>query len=73
MSKAYSDLLDAIKGLTDGSVPETSGKPDKSDKNDTDGAVQTGDNTPIVAAVCITIAAALAAVVCVLYKKKRKS
>lgn len=73
VSKAYSDLLDAIKGLTDGSVPETSGKPDKSDKNDTDGAVQTGDNTPIVAAVCITIAAALAAVVCVLYKKKRKS
>lgn len=73
VSKAYSDLLDAIKGLTDGSVPDASGNPDKSDKNDNDGAVQTGDNTPVAATICITIAAALVAMVCVLYRKKRKS
>lgn len=58
VSKAYSELLDAIKGLTDGSVPQASGS---SDKDGDKGAVKTGDTAPIAATAGVMMMAALIA------------
>lgn len=67
VSRAYSDLLDAIKGLTDGSVPQAGA--DK-EQNADQSSVQTGDTTPVYAAAAVMLAG-LAAAVWAVYRRKR--
>lgn len=67
VSKAYSDLLDAVKGLTDGNGPAESSK----DKDKGQNATKTGDSTPLVGTIVLMLAALIIAAV-VVYRKKIK-
>lgn len=68
VSRAYSELLDAVKGLTDGKAPQkdpsgdTQGQDPDKDAAKNEGAVQTGDTTPAAAVAVIAAAAVLAAI-----------
>ena len=76
VSRAYSELLDAVKGLTDGKGPQkdpsgdTQGQDPDKDASKNEGAVPTGDTTPVMAAAVVMLAA-LAAVIGALYLKRR--
>lgn len=67
VSKAYSDLLDAIKGLTEENGSQTGGSSDKTDE-----FVKTGDNAPIAGVIAVMLLA-LAAVAAVLYMRRKRS
>ena len=72
VSRAYSDLQDAVRGLTAGSTlpTEPSGAAGRQDEDAKDqGAVQTGDTTPVPAAAAAMLTALAA--MWVIYRKRR--
>ena len=71
VSRVYSDLQDAVRGLTTGNIPQTdlSGADGQDKDTGEQEAVQTGDATPITAAAAAMLTALAA--VWVIYRKRR--